>query len=212
LQIAKCVYCSLIKTNISTEASYQLNFNVGYSTTRSDILIHLAQWQYWWWFWFALVWSFYYLFMIKVIRFRVLKMRPKISTSFRPHGKWGDFLACIIPMIWCLNILANSNFILRLIEWQSESSLFTVRVRARQWYWIYKFELKSFTDIMSAPKNIGFNKWTINTFSDLQTSDDYLHIIQLRSQNKWIKKYWSDSLKKTIKEKKKSHSYNSRTK
>jgi len=26
-------------------------------------------------------------------------MRPKISTSFRPHGKWGDFLAATIPAI-----------------------------------------------------------------------------------------------------------------
>ena len=187
---------------ISTEASYQSNFNVGFSTTRSDVLIHLAQWQYWWWFWFALVWSFYYLIVIKVIRFRVLKMRPKIVTSYRPHGKWGDFLACIIPMIWCLNILANSNFILRLIEWQNESSLFTVRVRARQWYWIYKFELKNFTDILTSPKNIGNNKWVVNTFGDIQTADDYLHILQLRSQNKWVKKYWSDILKKTGKSKK----------
>ena len=178
--------------NISTEASYQLNFNVGFSTTRSDVLVHLAQWQYWWWFWFALVWSFYYLIMLRVIRFRVLKMRPKISTSYRPHGKWGDFLACIIPMIWCVNILSNSNFILRLIEWQNESSLFTVRVRARQWYWIYKFELKTITDILTAPKNIGHNKWQINTFGDLQTTDDYLHILQLRAQYRWVKKYWSD--------------------
>ncbi len=188
--------------NISTEASYQLNFNVGFSTTRSDVLVHLAQWQYWWWFWFALVWSFYYLIMLRVIRFRVLKMKPKISTSYRPHGKWGDFLACIIPMIWCINILSNSNFILRLIEWQNESSLFTVRVRARQWYWIYKFELKTITDILTAPKNIGNNKWQINTFGDLQTTDDYLHILQLRAQNRWVKKYWSDILSKSAKSKK----------
>lgn len=123
-------------------------------------------------------------------------MKPKVVTSYRPHGKWGDFLACTIPMIWCLNILANSNFILRLIEWQTESSLFTVRVRARQWYWIYKFELKTFTDILTAPKNIGHNKWQVNTFGELQTSDDYLHILQLRSQNNWVIKYWGDIVKK----------------
>jgi hypothetical protein len=29
----------------------------------------------------------------------VLKMKPKIVTSFRPHGKWGDFLAAIIPAL-----------------------------------------------------------------------------------------------------------------
>jgi heme/copper-type cytochrome/quinol oxidase subunit 2 len=182
---------------ISTEASYQLNFNVGFSTTRSDVLVHLAQWQYWWWFWFAFLWSFYYLVATRVVRYRSLKMRPKMSTSFRPHGKWGDFLAAIIPAIWCLNILTNSNFILRLIEWQNESSLFTIRVRARQWYWIYKFELKNFTDILTIPKNVGYNRWCVNTFGDLQVAEDYLYILQLRSQNKWVKGYWSEVLQKT---------------
>jgi heme/copper-type cytochrome/quinol oxidase subunit 2 len=175
---------------IATEASYQLNFNTGFSTTKSDVLIHLTQWQYWWWFWFAFVWSFYYLIMSRIARFRTLKMRPKITTSFRSHGKWGDFLAGILPLIWCMNILVNSNFILRLIEWQNESSLFLVRVRARQWYWVYKFELKNFTDILITPKNLGRNKWQLNTFGDLSVTDDYLHVLQLRAQNKWIKTYW----------------------
>jgi len=35
---------------IVTEASYQYNFNTGFPSTRSDVLVHLAQWQYWWWF------------------------------------------------------------------------------------------------------------------------------------------------------------------
>jgi len=30
-----------------------------------------------------------------------------------------------------------------LIEWQSESSLFTLRVRAKQWYWVYKLDLRN---------------------------------------------------------------------
>lgn len=123
-------------------------------------------------------------------------MRPKIVTSFRPHGKWGDFLAATIPAIWCLNILSNSNFILRLLEWQNEASLFTVRVRARQWYWVYKFELKNFTDILTAPKNVGYNRWTVNTFGDLQVAEDYLYMLQLRSQNVWVKNYWSEVLQK----------------
>lgn len=110
------------------------------------------------------------------------------------NGNWGDLLVCIIPVSWCANILINSNFILKLIEWQTESSLFTIRIRGRQWYWIYKYDLKNFTDILSAPKNIGRNKWQINTFGDLKTSDDYLHILQLRSQSRWIKKYWDDLL------------------
>lgn len=185
--------------NSSADASYQNNFNLGFSTTRSDVLVHLAQWQYWWWFWFAFLWCFYYLVILRTVKQRALKMRPKIHTSQRPHSKWGDFLACIVPTIWCVNILTNSNLILRLIEWQNESSLFTIRIRGRQWYWIYKFELKNFTDVLTAPKNVGTNKWLVSTFGDLQTADDYLHVLQLRAQSKWVKSYWQEGLTRDVK-------------
>jgi heme/copper-type cytochrome/quinol oxidase subunit 2 len=178
--------------NIVTEVSLQSNFGVSFSNVKSDVLIHLTQWQYWWWFWFSFLWAFYYLVILRVIRFRTLKFRPRIATTFRPHGKWGDVLICVIPISWCANIITNSNFILRMIEWQAETGLLTIRIRGKQWYWIYKFELKTFTDILSIPKNLGRNKWQISTPGDLQVADDYLHILQLRSQNKWIKKYWND--------------------
>jgi len=178
--------------NIVTEVSLQSNFNVGFSNMKSDVLIHLTQWQYWWWFWFTFLWAFYYLVILRVVRFRTLKFRPRIATTLRPHGKWGDVLICIIPISWCANIISNSNFILRMLEWQAETGLLTIRIRGKQWYWIYKFELKTFTDILTVPKNVGRNKWQISTPGDLQVSDDYLHILQLRSQNKWVKKYWND--------------------
>jgi len=175
-----------------TEISFLTNFHLGFNNTKSDILIHLTQWQYWWWFWFSYLWALYFLLLVRVFRFRVLKFKPRIVTSYRPHGKWGDLIVCLIPVSWCINIITNSNFILRMIEWQAESSLFTIRIRGKQWYWVYKFELKVLTDIISAPKNIGNNKWVINTPGELQFADDYLHIVQLRSQNKWVKSYWSN--------------------
>jgi heme/copper-type cytochrome/quinol oxidase subunit 2 len=177
--------------NIFTEVIVQSNFHIGFSNNKSDILIHLGQWQYWWWFWFAFLWSFYYLVILRFVRFRTLKFRPRLATTLKPHGKWGDLLVGIIPVSWCANILSNSNFLLRMIEWQNEGGLFTVRIRGKQWYWVYKFEVKTFVDILTTPKNIGRNKWCIYTPGDLQTSNDYLHIIQLRLQNRWIKKYWS---------------------
>jgi heme/copper-type cytochrome/quinol oxidase subunit 2 len=187
--------------NIVTESSFQCNFNVGFSNTKSDILIHLSQWQYWWWFWFVFLWSLYFMIILRVLRFRTLKFQPRVVTSLRPHGKWGDLLVCLIPTVWCINILINSNFLLRLIEWQSESSLFTVRIRGKQWYWIYKFDLKDIGDIMSSGKNIGFNKWYFSTNGSLDVIDDYLKIIQLRSTNIFFKKYWNTILDKTIKTK-----------
>lgn len=166
------------------------NFNMGFSNNKSDILIHLTQWQYWWWFWFTFLWVLYYLLVARVFRYRTLKFNPRIATTLRPHGKWGDLLTCLIPITWCINILINSNFILKLIEWQSESSLFTLRVRAKQWYWIYKLDLRNISDIYSAPKNIGRNRWQSFTFGDLQTSEDYLHILQMRAYNIWSKNFW----------------------
>ena len=109
-------------------------------------------------------------------------MRPRINTSQRSHGKWGDFLACVLPAIWCLNILTNSSFILRLIEWQNESNLFTIRVRGRQWYWVYKFELRHVVDIMNAPRNIGSNQWVVSSGGSLEATDSYLYAIRSRNQ------------------------------
>lgn len=127
-------------------------------------------------------------------------MRPKINTSYRSHGKWGDFLACVVPIIWCMNILTNSSFILRLMEWQNESSLFTVRIRGRQWYWVYKFELKHIADVLSAPRNIGNNQWVIMTGESLEVSDNYFYSLRLRNQNVWLKNYWNNYVKNFVKQ------------
>lgn len=145
--------------NLVTETAFIYNFTFGFPTKQSDILLHLTHWQYWFWFWFTYYMVLYYFIFLRLIRYRVLKMSPKLATSFRSHGKWGDLLVCFIPLSWCTNILSNSNFILRMIEWQSESSLFTLRVRGKQWYWVYKFELKSLSSIASTSANFGHNFW-----------------------------------------------------
>jgi len=175
---------------------------MSFSNNKADVLIHLTQWQYWWWFWFTFLWALYYLLVARTFRYRTLKFNPRIASTLRPHGKWGDLLACIIPVGWCINILLNSNFILKLVEWQSESSLFTLRVRAKQWYWVYKLDLRNIADIFSAPRNIGRNKWQFATFGDLQTAEDYLHIMQMRAYNSWSKDFWSELGKKAIKKNK----------
>jgi len=188
--------------NILTEVSYMQNFNMSFSNNKSDILIHLTQWQYWWWFWFSFLWALYYLLVARVFRYRTLKFNPRIASTLRPHGKWGDLLTCIIPVTWCLNILINANFILKLIEWQSESSLFTLRVRAKQWYWIYNLDLRNISDIFSTPRNIGRNKWQFSTFGDLQTAEDYLHIMQMRAYNSFAQDFWVNLKEKAIKKNK----------
>lgn len=155
-------------------------------------MLHLSQWQYWWWFWFAFVWVLYYMLILRTVRRRRLKFKPKLATSMRPHGKWGDLIACLIPLSWCINILINSNFLLKLIEWQNESSLFTLRVRGKQWYWVYKLDFKNFTNIITAPKNVGHNKWVLYGHNSIKQSSDYLGAVRLRKQSRWIQQYWSE--------------------
>jgi hypothetical protein len=55
------------------------------------------------------------------------------------------------------------------MEWQSESSLFTLRVRGKQWYWLYKIDLSSFNNINnSCSLNIkigNFSKYINNNYN-----------------------------------------------
>jgi len=61
-------------------------------------------------------------------------------------------------------------------------------------------DFKNFIDILTSPKNIGSNKWVLNNFSDLKSSNDYLHIIRLRYDNRWLKVYWDGKLKEVEKD------------
>lgn len=168
---------------IITDLSYQTNYWLSFPSSNSDIIISLTMWQYWWWFWFTYYITVYFFLFSRLIRHRLLKFSPKMTTSQKSHGKWGDFLICVVPITWCVNILSNSNFILRMIEWQTESSLFTIRVRGRQWYWIYKIELKDLLKVVQNNKNIGHNYW--ESFNDPSGEENLasLNLIQLRRYN-----------------------------
>ena len=120
---------------------------------------------------------------------RTLTFNPILNTSLRSHGKWGDFLVAIIPLSWCGNILVNSNFILRIIEWQNESSLFTLRIQGKQWYWVYKYDGNAAVMIDSAPKNIGHDRWAITTPSESYTVDSYYQALHLAAQLEFQEMY-----------------------
>jgi NADH:ubiquinone oxidoreductase subunit 5 (subunit L)/multisubunit Na+/H+ antiporter MnhA subunit/heme/copper-type cytochrome/quinol oxidase subunit 2 len=167
--------------HILTEASTQQNFNFGFSTYKSEILVHLSQWQYWWWFWFSIWWTLYYFIIVRVITKRTFNFNVILNTSLRGRGKWGDFLVALIPISWCCNILINSNFILRMIEWQNESSLFTIRVQGKQWYWVYKYDPNTAHAVTNTPKNIGNNRWRVISGQESYNADTYYQAIHLAS-------------------------------
>jgi len=61
-------------------------------------------------------------------------------------------------------------------------------------------DFKNFIDILATPQNLGLNKWVLNNFSDLKSSNDYLHIIRLRYDNRWLRVYWDGKLKEVEKD------------
>ena len=113
-----------------------------------------------------------------------------MNTSIRGHGKWGDFLVALIPLSWCGNILVNSNFILRMIEWQNEGSLFTLRVQGKQWYWVYKFDASAAQNILAAPKNIGHDRWFVSTPNESYCADSYYEALHMGSQLEYTQLYY----------------------
>lgn len=147
------------------------NFNVNFVSHKNDIHIHLSQWQYWWWFWFALIWSLYFLVILRVFLKKTENFNITLNTSLRSHGKWGDFLVALIPLSWCGNILINSNFILRMIEWQNESSLFVIRIQGKQWYWSYKYNSDTNYRLQNVFINVGNNNW----FKTVSASNVYFN-------------------------------------
>lgn len=167
--------------HIIADLSFHTNYSLGFPESNSDIILNLTHWQYWWWFWFTYLLTIYYFIFLKLLKQRTLKFYPKIVTSYRSHGKWGDFIVCFLPISWCVNILSNSNFILRMIEWQTESNLFTIRIRGRQWYWVYKIEIKTLLDVTRIPKNLSYNYWVLFNHTNLKYTEDYINILQLKN-------------------------------
>ena len=175
---------------IFLETYTNTNYSFSFPSDNAQIVLQLIHWQYWWWFWFTYFIVLYYILFIRLLYGNLLKFSPKLVTSYRAHGKWGDFLVCFIPISWCLNILTNSNFILRMIEWQMETSLITLRVRGKQWYWIYKFEVSNSLSLYNHKKMIGLNFWVYNTNINYSNIYTYLDLIQLQHNSKFLNFYW----------------------
>lgn len=70
------------------------------------------------------------------------------------------------------------------MEWQTESSLFTVRVRGRQWYWIYKIEVKDLLNVIRTTKNIGHDYWKFTNNISTSESIRNLNNLQLKNHNR----------------------------
>lgn len=148
--------------NIFLENHLQYNFNFNFPNRHSVNFLKLIIWQYWWWFFFTLFFIIYYMICIRIFLKRTFKFRPKIVSAYRAHGRWGDILVSLVPIFWCFSILFHSNGLLKLNEMQTETSVITIRVRGRQWYWIYKIDLHNLLNFNF--KNKIFRKMKITNY------------------------------------------------
>ena len=103
--------------------------------------------------------------------------------------------------MWCLNILINSNFLFKLIEWQHESTIMLIRIRGKQWYWVYKFDYYHYFNVLKTSFFVGrgnkiTNNFTFNkNFHNTKFNKNYNYISILLKKKK-IYKYWLDNFNK----------------
>lgn len=163
-------------------------FKTGFCNNKAYVLVYLSLWQYWWWAWFTFIIVFYYILAYKHLIMRQLKLYPKINTSIKSHGKWGDFIVASIPVFWCANILVNSNALLKIFEWQYESNFLNLRVRGKQWYWVYKFDFSNLETIGSLKRGVGrgfFAESTSRPFRNANLVDYFTFLWQQRQYSKY---------------------------
>jgi heme/copper-type cytochrome/quinol oxidase subunit 2 len=126
-------------------------------------------WQYWWWSLFFFFTIFYFLLFFDIFFFKNTKQKAFVLTSLKSNGRWGDLAAGLLPVYWCINILLNSNMILKVLEWQTETSFCTIRIRGKQWYWVYKLSLRNKNNLKGCDFILG-NK-NILTFKNSKNTD-----------------------------------------
>jgi len=78
-----------------------------------------------------------------------------------------------------------------MIEWQNESSLFTIRVQGKQWYWVYKYDPNTAQAVVSTPKNIGHNRWRVTSGQESYNADTYYQAIHLAAHLEFQDSYSS---------------------
>lgn len=71
-----------------------------------------------------------------------------------------------------------------------ETSLLLLRVRGKQWYWVYKFELSNIISLVNTQSCVGHNIWTFSNKTDPATFYSYLHTLYSTYTNKFLAFYW----------------------
>lgn len=155
-------------------------WNTSFQNEYCETLMYLSLWQHWWWFIFASLSTFYVFFLIRLIVFRRQKASPKLNTSLKSHGKWGDMIIGILPISWCINILMSSNTLMRRIDFQADTNVLFFRIKGRQWSWLYKMDIYNFHKDFAIYSKIGrnklYNKITLErSFYELQNASKMIY-------------------------------------
>ena len=76
-----------------------------------------------------------------------------------------------------------------MIEWQNESSLFTIRIQGKQWYWVYKYDPNTAQAVITTPKNVGHNRWRVVAGQESYNADTYYQAIHLAAHLEFTDSY-----------------------
>lgn len=184
-------YNEMLALDLNKNTNYSLNNH--FPMYQSQVIITLTAWQYWWWMAFIFVITLFNRIIAKIFFSDNININPNTYTPLKSNGRWGDLFASLFPIFWCTNILINSNFILKLTENHTESGIFTLRVRGKQWYWVYKTSVNLYSDLVNRPVIIGRG----NTISIQNENINLNNLIKTPYKSQFLNKIDSYNLNQT---------------
>ena len=131
------------------------NFHTNFSNKNNFTIINLMIWRQNWWFLFCIVFVLGYSFFLNALHFFNQHNFMELTTSRFCKGFWGDIILSIIPITWCLLILSHSAVLLAKIDYFSSVTCLNIRIRGKQWYWVYRFDKQSINNLNNCVKVIG---------------------------------------------------------
>ena len=70
----------------------------------------------------------------------------------------------------------------------------TIRVRGKQWYWVYKFEIKNLLDTFNTSKNVGYDRYLLYNYSNIEITSFYTFTNSNRLQSEDLLNYWNQNI------------------
>ncbi len=124
----------------NVKLSYPEPFTASASFMHADLwFIHILTYQYWLWFVFCFLIVFFFITFLAILRWCLLRVRPRRETRGVSRSKCGDLITACVPVSWAASIIVNeSTDAIDYFDGFGTAEM-VMGIRAYQWGWEYYY-------------------------------------------------------------------------